>query len=583
MTFDQPVQSEIDYAPEADDEAKAARSLSLPPVVIVPAMSLALAACGGGGGGAGEGAAAGVGTSVGASAAPLPVPPAPITGATAGRFLAQSTMGAAPGETDSVTAKGYDGWLGEQFNMPRSMTFFDTLLASGIQNVANSSSTEDGFDAAVWKQLLSGNDQLRQRMGTALLSILVVGIGGVDASFRQFAVAAYMDILWDNAFGNFRTILEKISTNVAMGKWLTFWGNRKANAAGAQPDENYARELMQLFTIGLYQLNLDGTQKLANGRPIESYTQDDVAGLARVFTGWTEDGWSNTDPAYTRRPMIQVPSRHELGTKVFLGTTIPANTDGVASLKIAIDTIFAHPNVAPFISKQLIQRLVTSNPSPAYVRRVATVFENNGSGVRGDLRAVLRAILLDTEARDDAAAASSTTFGKLREPVLRFTAMARAFSYTSPSDKWPLGITNGVNNSLSQTVGRSPSVFNFFRPGYVPPNTSLAAAGLVAPEFQITSEPSVMGYLNFMIWAIGTENADHKFDFSGLLAIAADSQALLNEINLRVAANQVSAATIAQLKPAIDSFSAADATNLRRRVNTALILITASPEFITLK
>lgn len=569
-----------EMAHPAASQPPAASESPLPPlpVAIMPVAALALSACGDG---SGTGAAATAATPAAASPAPPP-PPAPVTGQSAGRFLAQSAMGAKASDIDAVVSSGYDGWLGTQFNTPRAIKFYDWLISRGYQDPKNNGNQE-GFVNAVWKQLISGEDQLRQRVGTALLSILVVGIDGTTLAFRQFAVASYMDILWDNAFGNFRTILDKIATSPAMGAYLTFLGNRKGVANGAQPDENFARELMQLFTIGLYQLNLDGTQKLSGGKPVETYTQDDIAGLARVFTGWDLDRWSNQAPDYTNRPMIQVPSRHELGTKTFLGTTIPANTDGVASLKIALDTLFAHPNVAPFISKQLIQHLVTSNPTPAYVQRVATIFENNGSGVRGDLRAVVRAILLDSEARNDSAAQSSTSFGKLREPVLRFTAFARAFGLSSPSDTWAIPDTSSPVTALGQMVGKSPSVFNFFRPGYTPPNTAIATQNLVGPEFQLTNEPSVVGYVNFMFYAITGTMGDAKADYTAILTKAADSQALVDEVNRIMAGSQVSAATLAQVKTAVDSIAADTPANLGRRAMIAILLVASSPEFIVLK
>lgn len=281
--------------------------------------------------------------------------------------------------------------------------------------------------------------------------------------------------------------------------------------------------------------------------------------------------------------MTQEPADHELGAKTFLGKTIPAGTGGAASLKIALDTLFAHPNVAPFFSKQMIQHLVTSNPSPAYVQRVATIFENNGSGIRGDLRAVFRAILLDVEARDDAAAASSTTFGKLREPVLRLTGWARAFGATSPSNAWAIGDTSSATNSLSQGIGRSPSVFNFFRPGYVPPNSAISSRNMVAPEFQITNEQTNVGYMNFMYLTTVNGAGDFKADFTEFLAKATDSKALIDLINLRLAANQVSAATVAQIKTAVDSLATATPTDLQNRVHIASLMILSSPEYIVLK
>ena len=582
MSFDEAIEAGTMDAPVLNAETETPSKLPPPPVAVYPVVALALSACGGGGTTASSPNGPVV---VAPPAPPPPPPPAPITGQSAGRFLAQSTMGAAPTDGAAVISKGFDGWLSDQFNTPRATTFYDWLISKGYNDEAKFANNQEGFNNAVWKQLITGQDQLRQRVGVALLSILVVGIDGVNMPFRQFSAASYLDILWDNAFGNFRTILEKISLSSAMGSWLSHLDNRKAQPNGSQPDENYAREIMQLFSLGLYQLNLDGTQKLSNGKPIETYTQEDIAGLARVFTGWVLDGinYNALTPEYTRKPMIQNASRHELGTKVFLGTTIPANTDGVASLKIALDTIFAHPNVAPFISKQMIQHLVTSNPTPAYVQRVATVFENNGSGVRGDMRAVVRAILIDSEARNDSAAQSSTTYGKLREPVMRFTAWARAFGANSPSDTWALPDTSAAATSLGQQVGRSPSVFNWFRPGYTPPNTSIASQSLVAPEFQITSEPSVIAYINFMSSAIGATWGDFKADYTSILTKAADSQALLDEINLLVAANQVSAATIAQIKTAVDSIASDTPTNLQRRVSAAILLIMASPEFITVK
>ena len=568
-----PQKLDLEFSPVSNTKSSALPPL---PIAIVPA--LALAACGGGG----------TGAAVTASAPPPPPPPpAPPTSTQSGRFLAQATMGTTDADIQAVVALGYDGWLSAQFAKPRASTFWDWLTANGYTAPVNIF-REDGYDAMVWSSLITGEDQLRQRVSVALMSMLVIGIDSIPNNWKQFGMAAYMDIIWDNAFGNYRTILDKISNNAVMAFYLTFINNRKANASGAMPDENYAREIMQLFSIGLYQLNLDGTQKLSNGKPIETYTLNDVGGLARVLTGWKDDksklvganvnGYDNL-----RDPMIQNAADHELGVKTFLGTTIPAGTEGVASLKIALDTIFAHPNVAPFVSKQLIQHLVTSNPTPAYVQRVATIFENNGSGVRGDLRAVVRAILLDTEARNDATAASSTSFGKLREPLLRFTGWARAFGATSPSQTWMIGDTSTTYNKLGQSVGRSPSVFNFFRPGYTPPNSGIATQNMVAPEFQITNEVSVIGYINFMILSMRDGWGDFKANFTEFLAKAADSQALLDLINLRVAANQVSAATIAQIKTAVDSIASATPTDLQNRVNTATTLIMVSPEYLVLK
>jgi uncharacterized protein (DUF1800 family) len=563
---------EFDIAINADAGGTASeRALLTPAIAVLPA--LALAACGGGSQSTGD---------VPTVTPPPPPPPVAITNASAGRFLAQATMGAIRADIDDVIAKGFSTWIDDQFAKPRETLFWDAMVAKGA-NVLNRQFETGTLDSRFWKSLITGQDQLRQRMGMALLEILVVGIPGLNLAWNQMAMAEYLDILWDNAFGNYRDILGKVSINTAMGSMLTLTYNRKANAAtGSQPDENYARELLQLFTIGLVELNADGTEKRNGANPIETYKEADVSGLARVFTGWVFDGNDNNTADVTRRPLVQNPSLHELGTKVFLGTTIPANTDGVQSLKIALDAVFAHPNVPPFVSKQLIQRLVTSNPSAAYVGRVSAVFANNGSGVRGDMKAVIRAILLDREARNDSAAAASTNFGKLREPIMRLTGWARAFGVTSVSDDWAIGNTSSNATNLGQSPGRAPSVFNFFRPGYSPPNTAIATAGLVAPEMQITNESSVISYITNMRSRI-ISTGDVKADYTAITTKATDSQALLDEVNLLLAAGQVGAPTIAQFKTAVDSIGTANPTDLINRVYTAILLVMASPEYLAVK
>lgn len=540
-----------------------------------PALALALAACGGGGGGA-----TGGGGAAGTAGAPVVVVDAPVTTAQASRLLAQATMGATGAEISAVVAKGYDKWLTDQFATARATSFWDWLNTAGYNVVANINA-ETGWDAAIWRQLITGTDQLRQRVGMALLDMIVVGIGGVNLNWRQFAMAAYADILWDNAFGNYRQILDGITYNAAMGSFLTFLGNRKANATtGAQPDENYARELMQLFTLGLYQLNMDGSVKNSGGVPLETYTPADVSGLARVFTGLNLANATSTTPDRYKLPLVMTASQHEAGTAAFLGTTVSG--EGVAGIKAALDAIFAHANVPPFVSKQLIQRLVTSNPSPAYVGRVAAVFANNGAGVRGDLQAVVRAILTDIEARSDAALTAAGA-GKLREPVMRLTSWARAFGVNSPSNAWAIGDTSSTTSRLSQSPGRSATVFNFFRPGYAPPSTSISAAGLVAPEFQITNEQTVVAYVNYMYALIVNGAGDTKADYTAILGKAADSQALVDEMNLVLAAGQLSAATVTSIKAAVDSISATTTTGPQNRVNAAILLTLASPDYLTVR
>jgi uncharacterized protein (DUF1800 family) len=537
-----------------------------PPSLAALGVTLGLAACGGGGGGA-------------TPAPPPPPAPAPVlpNRIQAARFLSQAAMGASKANVDQVAAQGYEAWLDAQFAMPRAISHWDWLVQAGYATAATQNN-QAGFDPVMWRQLIASADQLRQRVGMALLDFLVVGIDGVNVPWRQFAVAAYADVLLDNAFGNYRALLQAISTNVAMGYYLTFAGNRKANpATGAVPDENYARESMQLFTIGLLKLNMDGS--LEGGTAVETYTQDDITGLARVFTGWNIANSDNSTPDRMRLPMVNTAAQHETGAKTFLGTTIPAGTAGPQSLSLALDAIFAHPNVPPFISKQLIQHLVTSNPSPAFVGRISAVFANNGSGVRGDLRAVVRAILLDAEARTLSAAAG---YGKLREPVMRLTGWARSFNANSPSGAWPIGDTSSTANRLGQSPGRSPSVFNFFRPGYTPPNSAIATAGLVAPEFQITNEPSVIAYVNYMAVLATAGTGDFRPDYTDMVAIADNSANLVDEVDILLGA-ALSAATKTSIRTAVDAIATGSVGGPQNRVYTAVLLTLAAPEYLVQK
>jgi len=535
--------------------------------------ALALEACGDGGG------------TTSPSVPPPPPPPPSPTKAQASRFLSQATMGGSSADITSLASSSYDAWLTTQLGLARPQKFWDFLVANGYNVAANVNNTT-GFDPMVWSQLISSADTLRQRVGLALLDQWVVGIDGFASSWRQFVMAAYLDVIWDNALGNYRDLMEGVSTSVGMGLYLTYLGSIKANpATGAIPDENYARESMQLFTIGLYQLNMDGSQVLdTSGNPVPTYTQADVSAGARVWTGYTYANTDNTTPNRMQLPMIINAAQHETGATTLLNgaVNIPAGTDGATARKIMLDGLFNHANVPPFVSKQLIQHLVTSNPSPAYIQRVATVFANNGNGVRGDMKAIVRAILTDTEARSDANI-TSTTFGKLREPVVRLTQWARAYNVTSPTNQWPFGNTVSTANRIGESAGHAPSVFNFFRPGYTPPGTAVATAGLVAPEFQITNEPQIVAYINYMQSIIVNGAGEAKADYSSLTSIATDSQALLNELNLVFAANQISAATIAQMKTALDTISTSTTSGINNRIYAALVLVMAAPEFLILK
>jgi uncharacterized protein (DUF1800 family) len=367
-------------------------------------------------------------------------------------------------------------------------------------------------------------------------------------------VASYYDMLAEHAFGNFRDILENVALHPMMGVYLTHLRNLKEDpATGRVPDLNFAREITQLFAVGENKLNLDGTVVMgANGRPEVAYTGADLMGLAQVFTGWswyagpekadrTAARFNGQNPNLERdwRPMQAYneytanTSYHSVSEKKFWATTIPAQSksDTEGDFKIAIDTVFNHPNVGPFIGKQLIQRLVTSNPSPAYVRRVATVFNDNGSGVRGDMKSVLRAILLDAEART---ASSAPSYGKVREPVVRLANLLRAFEAKSTSSRFTgIGDTDNPATRLGQTPMSAPTVFNFFRPGYVPTSKAITDAGLVVPELQITHDISVAGYMNYIrTWTTLDANRDIKQTYAKEIALADKPVELVDRMNL---------------------------------------------------
>lgn len=512
---------------------------------------------------------------------PVAVVEAPVTPVQASRFLAQATMGATRVEIDKVVASGLSGWIDAQMATPRKIAYYDWLLENGHDAAANLYQTT-GFDAMVWSQLITAPDQLRQRVTTALLDFIVVGIGGITAGWPAFSMAAYMDVLADNAFGNYRTLLGAITTSHAMSSYLSFLNNRKGNpTTGVQPDENYARELMQLFTLGLYRLNMDGTPAPTGGNPAETYTQADVSQLARVFTGLTLKSTDFATPAIYRPALVMNAGMNETGASTFLGKTLSGG-DGMSKVNAALDVIFAHPNVPPFVSKVLIQRLVTSNPGPAYVARVAGVFADNGKGVRGDLAAVVRAILLDADARSDAVLANPLA-GKLREPVQRLTGWARAFGVTSPSNAWAIGDTSSSNSRLGQSIGRAPSVFNFWRPGYSPPGTAISNNAMVSPELQVASEQSVIGYVNFLYGLVANGIGDVKADYTAILTKATNTAALIDEVNLVLASGQLGTATKATIAAAVDSVSPTAATGPINRVGIAIMLTLASPDYLTLR
>ena len=525
----------------------------------------------------------------------------------ASRFLVQAGMGANDSSMRSVQGAGYTGWLDRQFAM-RPQNAHKAYLDSIPANDRNPNHVLNTF----WKQTVVAPDQLRQKVAFALSQIFVVSLrdGAVDDYPR--GVASYLDMLGREAFGNYRDLLEAVTLHPMMGLYLSHLRNQKASGT-REPDQNYAREAMQLFSIGLYELNQDGTLQMVNNAPVETYTNDDIIGLSHVFTGFSWAGpdqqngrfFGNSnpppDPNRDVLPMQSYPQYHSTIEKRFLGIVIPAQNspDPDGSLRIALDTIFNHPNVGPFIGRQLIQRLVTSNPNPAYVARVAQAFNSGryskdawatGSGRRGDMRATIAAVLLDPDARNPVKTAEPG-FGKVREPVLRLSAWMRAFNATSASTNFLLNNTDNPANSLGQSPMHSPSVFNFYRPGYVPPNTGIATANLVAPEFQIIHETSVVGYSNFMRSAVdrgvgSNSPRDIQPNYTKELALADDPDALIERIDLLLTYGTMSTETKNLIRNAADAVSInplSPTSGRLNRVYLATLFALSSPDFLVQK
>jgi uncharacterized protein (DUF1800 family) len=541
----------------------------------------------------------------------------------AARFLLQAQFSASDAEIAEVQKQGYAPWLAQQFQAPLGQTGWDWLNARGYGAIANDTRYFDHFypgDYMVWNQLMTAPDAVRKRATLALSEYFVVSLTGLDLAWRSHLMAHYWDTLAAHAFGNFRDLLEAVTLHPAMGHYLNTKGNQKENPkTGRVPDENYAREVMQLFTIGLYQFNPDGTDRLnAAGKRIETYTQSDVSQLARVFTGYDFDQRNNVvtpfDPEgkrkvgnteFARLPMLLTDARHSELSSEFLGVRVAAKTPGAVALKTALDTLFHHPNVGPFFGRQMIQRLVTSNPSPAYVARVSAAFADNGAGVRGDLQTVFAVILLDDEARSPQGLAQPE-WGRLREPMLRLVQWGRTFGIASAQGSWKIGDLSNPATELGQSPLRSPSVFNFFRPGYVPPATQMARTGAAAPEFQIVTESSVAGYVNYLQNVVrrgffvndpdlpqnvsNSKNPLRGYDiqasYSTELALAHDARSLVNRINLLLCAGQLPPALCDRMVAALDATPIAATSPLDKkldRVASAVLLAMVAPPYLVQK
>ena len=457
--------------------------------------------------------------------------------ASTSRFLSQATFGATQSDLSTLVGTSVSDWLLQQFSEEPSdylaaLDGYQAQLPFLIRNPWNRLATTFAF----WQHSITGDDQLRQRMVYALSQILVISNAGGDAlTDYPEAVAYHQSLLTEFGFGNYRGLLEAMTYSPGMGSYLTYMGNQKEDPdTGRQPDENYAREILQLFTMGLIALNDDGT--LAGGvndgdSSAELYDNHDITGLAKVFTGLNRSvtrAEAKNDPEAPevlrswREPMTVYPARHSTNAKTFLGLTIPENTSAEDSITLALDQLMSVASVGPFLSRQLIQRFTTSNPSPAYISRVTQAFNDGrytlpngtavGGGLRGDLKATIAAILLD---RENLEPETPNTFGKLREPVLRFTQWARAFSAGAITPEYTLELydlssVSIYGQGLAQHPFRAPSVFNFYRPGYEPPGTDSGAAGMTVPELQIVTAETIPAYMNFITFfaMANTQNAD---------------------------------------------------------------------------
>ena len=528
---------------------------------------------------------------------PPPAPPALPGGnptpRDAARFLTQATFGPKAAEITALTSKGFDTWLNEQFALPIN----SHLHYLDITPVVNKDTVQREMMESFWKHAVTAPDQLRQRMAFALSEILVVSFQS-NLSGDPFALAGYMDLLNKNAFGNFRTLLEDVTLSPAMGRYLDHLLNDKEDpVTGRNPNENYAREVLQLFSIGLYKLHPDGSLILnENGLPVETYSQEVVKGFAHVFTGWsygwiakTEENWKyphiyQVGTQFWRVPMQVWPNHHSTLSKQLLdGVVLPASQTPEKDLKDALDNIFNHPNVGPFIARQLIQRLVTSNPSPGYVYRVAQKFNDNGSGVRGDMKAVIRAILLDYEARSLDIIANQG-YGKMREPVLRFSHLMRAFNYTCPCGTFPIYWMDSPEYAIGQNPLRSPSVFNFFEPGYSHAG-HLSSAGLHSPEFQITNDTSVIGISDFFHYVVRDgfkweENRPITPDYTSLIPMASNPAQLIDHLDLVMTSQGMSGGLKNLL---VTVLSAMPSNDPRARLTTAIHMILTSPDYVIQK
>jgi len=532
----------------------------------------------------------------------------------ASRFLAQATLGADYALITQVASFGEDVWLESQFNEQVGyLTPYTQFLVNAANEYAEQVDTgndEQAEDLVVerfgdpekfhqyawWTQVMTSPDLVRQRVAMALSEIFVVSNNVEALGTVPYSMSGYYDTLLTHSFGNFRDLLKAISLNPAMGVYLSHIGNQKANPqTGTFPDENYAREVMQLFSIGLFELNPDGSRKQdASGNDIPTYGQAEIREFAKIFTGLnfdTAQGFGvgeeidddlDEELAAFLRPMKMYDEFHSTGEKRLLnGQVVPAGQTGAQDIDAAIDNLFNHPNVAPFIGKQLIQRLVTSNPSPAYVSRVTAAFNGNNATPRGDMKAVIRAILLDPEARPDLSRTDlNGNHGRLREPFLRLLRLKRMFD-TTTIDRTFNSIGLDTVGLIKQNVMYSPSVFNFFQPGYAP-NGELRNRNLLAPEFQIVNASTIMEIKNLVDFWLESGRFEESagllpvesVSFAAEVALADNPDALLDRLDTVMTLGTLTPETRSAIKTVLEN-----EPDRTERVKKAIYLIAVSPDY----
>jgi uncharacterized protein (DUF1800 family) len=543
---------------------------------------LSLAACGGGG-------------NAGNSPMPAATTPAAVSAADAARLLEQATFGVTASDVAHVQSVGIDAYINEQLSYPPSQYtgYIYTPHTAPAGCMSDGSKPPDASSLCArdkyspfqvqrdfFLHALNNPDQLRQRVAFALSQIMVVSSVEI---YEAYGLADYENILLRDALGNYRTLLQDVTLSPTMGHYLDMANSDETNPQnGTVPNQNYAREVLQLFSIGLVELNPDGTQQLdAGGAPIPTFDGTTIDGLASVFTGWTypplpgaSSHWTN--PINFDGTMVAFPDHHQPGAKVLLnGYTVPANQTPAQDLSDALDNIFNHPNVGPFLSKQLIQHLVTSNPSPGYVARVAGVFANNGQGVRGDLSAVVRAILTDGEARGDTPA--TNTFGHLREPALFITSTLRSLGGKSDAV-----LLRSASSAMGQPIFSPETVFNFYPPSYQIPGTQT-----LGPEFGIENAATALARANFINTVIMQGGAAADPTVSGStgtridltsLAGAANNSALVTQLNQTLMHGSLSSAASNIILTAVNS-AAANSTNPLAAAQAASYMILTSAQY----